>query len=345
MDWTLVINALIKITLIVMGFVMGLATVLTWAERKYSAVMQDRIGPNRANIGRFRLGGIFHMIADPIKMIFKEDFIPAEANPIMYRVAPFIAVVPPLVVFAVIPFGPGDACIISTASIGILFIFAISSLSVYGAVLGGWSSNNKFSLLGGLRVSAQMISYEVTLGLNLVGVFMVYESITLQEIIVEQGELLWGFLPAWGIVLQPVAFFLFITAATAESKRAPFDVAEAEPELVAGYHTEYSSMKFALFALGEFIEVVVIACITACVFLGGWQIPGVEPTDEFSVTTLMQIGAFLTKVVILCALQMTIRWTLPRFRYDQVMSVCWKYLLPLSLANILGTGVVLYCIA
>ena len=235
--------------------------------------------------------------------------------------------------------------VISTASIGILFIFAISSLSVYGAVLGGWASNNKFSLLGGLRVSAQIISYEVTLGLNLVGIFMVYESLTLQEIIVEQGELLWGFLPAWGIVLQPVAFFLFIIAATAESKRAPFDVAEAEPELVAGYHLEYSSMKFALFALGEFVEVVVIACITACVFLGGWQIPGVEPTADFSMTTLLQIGAFLTKVVLLCALQMTIRWTLPRFRYDQVMKVCWKYLLPLSLANILGTGVVLYLIA
>jgi NADH-quinone oxidoreductase subunit H len=344
MDWTFIIHSLVKIVAIVFVFVLGLATVLTWVERKYSAILQDRIGPNRANIGKFRLGGLFHMIADPIKMLFKEDFIPDEASPFLYRIAPWIAVVPPIVVFAVIPFGPGDTFLISNAGIGVLFIFAISSLSVYGAVLGGWASNNKYSLLGGLRTAAQMISYEVVLGLNLLVVFMIYESITLQGIVVEQGELLFGFLPAWGLILNPVAFVFFIASGVAESKRGPFDVPEADSELVAGYHTEYSSMKFALFALGEFIEVIVIACVGACVFLGGWQIPGVEPTAEFSMTTVAQMGAFIFKVLILIWVQMTMRWALPRFRYDQIMRLGWKYILPLSLANILVTGVVLYVI-
>ncbi len=335
--------ALLKITLILLVFVMGVATVLTWLERKYSAFMQDRIGPNRANIGKLRLGGLLHMIADPIKMIFKEDFTPSEASPWLYRLAPFLAVVPPMVIFAVIPFGPGDAFVISNAGIGMLFILALSSLGVYGAVIGAWASNNKYSLLGGLRTSAQMISYEVTIGLNLVGVFMIYESISLQGIIVEQGDVLFGFLPAWGIVLQPVAFILFLFASVAESKRAPFDAPEGDSEIVAGYHLEYSSMKFALFALGEFIEVVGIACIGACVFLGGWQIPWVQHTGGILLTAA-EVGIFIAKVFFLIWLQMAIRWTAPRFRYDQVMRLGWKYMLPISLANILLTGVVLYLV-
>ena len=339
----LVITTLMKFVAIVLVFVMGLATVLTWVERKYSALLQDRIGPNRAEIGGLRLGGLFHMLADPIKVLFKEDFFPTHANPIMYRLAPLIAVVPPMVIFAVIPFGPGEHFLISNVDMGVLFIFAISSLGVYGAILAGWSSHNKFSLLGGLRTSAQMISYEVALGLNLVGVFMVYENITLQGIIYEQGGTVLGFLPAWGIFLQPVAFILFMASAIAESKRAPFDQPEAESELVAGYFTEYSGMKFALFSLGEFIEIVSVAAIAACVFLGGWQIPWVEPTGGFFLVGA-QVSFFLLKVLVLVMLQMTIRWTLPRFRYDQLMRLGWVYILPLSLANILGTGLVLYLV-
>ena len=273
MPWNLIGLALLKFAVIMLGFVMLLATVLTWVERKYSAFSQDRLGPNRAEIGGMRLGGLFHMIADPIKVLFKEDFFPTNANPIMYRLAPWMSVVPPMVLFAVIPFGPGDNFVIADPNIGVLFIFAFGALGVYGSVFGGWASNSKFSLLGGLRTSAQMISYEVALGLNLVGAFMIFESVTLQGMIQEQGGTVLGFIPAWGIFLQPVSFVLFLASAIAENKRAPFDLPEAESELVAGYFTEYSSMKFALFSLGEFIEIVAIACIGSCVFLGGWQIP------------------------------------------------------------------------
>jgi NADH-quinone oxidoreductase subunit H len=342
MNWDIIIAALIKISVILLVFVMGLATLLTWLERKYSALVQDRIGPNRANVGSFTLGGLFHMIADPIKILFKEDFMPAGANKFLYSIAPWIAVVPPMVIFAVIPFGPGETFIISNADIGVLFIFAISALGVYGSVFGAWASNSKYSLLGGLRTAAQMISYEVTLGLNLVGIFMIYESVNLSRIVVEQGATIGGVLPAWGLFLQPVAFILFMVAGIAESKRAPFDLAEAESELVAGYFTEYSAMKFALFALGEFIEVIAIAAIGACVFLGGWQIPYVESTGGW--ITAAQVGIFLLKIIFLVWVQLTIRWTLPRFRYDQLMRLGWKYLLPLSLLNILATGVVLYMV-
>ena len=338
----LILIALAKILLILIVFVMGLATVLTWVERKYSAIIQDRLGPNRANIGSYRLGGLFHMIADPIKILFKEDFQPAEANPFLYRIAPWIAVVPPMMVFAVIPFGPGDAFVISNAGIGILFIFALSSLGVYGAVVGAWASNNKFALLGGLRASAQMISYEVALGLNLVGAFMVYQNVTLSGIIEEQGGTVLGLLPAWGIVLQPIGFLLFMTAGIAESKRAPFDAPEGDSEII-GYYLEYSSMKFALFALGEFIEVVGIASVGACVFLGGWQIPYVEYTGGLPMA-LVGVGVFILKVIFLVWVQMTVRWSVPRFRYDQIMTLGWKYILPLSLANVLATGVVLYLV-
>ncbi|MFT5432902.1 MAG: NADH-quinone oxidoreductase subunit H [Myxococcota bacterium] len=340
----LILFALIKIVVILFGYVMAFATVLTWLERKYSALLQDRIGPNRAEVGGMRLGGLFHMIADPIKVLFKEDFFPSDANPILYKLAPWMSVVPPMMLFAVIPFGPGDMFVISDASIGVLFLFAMGGLGVYGSVFGGWASNSKYSLLGGLRTTAQMISYEVAMGLNLVGIFMIYEAITLQGIIGEQGGTVLGFIPAWGIFLQPVSFFLFMASAMAENKRAPFDLPEAESELVAGYFTEYSSMKFALFSLGEFIEIVAIGCITTCLFLGGWQIPWVEPTGGFLLVTL-QVLTFLAKVAFMVWVQMTIRWTLPRFRYDQIMKLGWVYILPLSLINILATGVVLYILA
>jgi NADH-quinone oxidoreductase subunit H len=335
----LVLMTLIKFAGFVLVFVMGVATVLTWLERKYSAVLQDRIGPNRANIGNLRLGGLLHMLADPIKMLTKEDFTPDTPNPWMFRLAPLIAFVPALVVFAVVPFGPGDNFIISNTQLGILFIFAIASLNVYGAVMGAWASNNKWSLMGGLRISAQMVSYEVAIGLSLCGIFMIYGSLDLQQIVREQGQLLWGFLPAWGIFLQPLAFVLYLACATAENKRAPFDVAEAEAELTAGYWTEYSAMGFAVLALAEFIEIVLIGCVGTTLFLGGWQIPGVTGSSPGIVVA--QVGAFLCKTLVLIWFMLTVRWTLPRFRYDQVMRLGWRILLPLSLLNLVLTGVVL----
>lgn len=332
--WTL-----IKFAGFALVFVMGLATVLTWVERKYSALIQNRPGPNRANVGKLRLGGLFHMLADPIKMLTKEDFTPETPNPIMFRLAPIIAFIPALMVFAVIPFGPGDQAVIANTELGILFIFAISSLNVYGAVMGSWASNNKWSLMGGLRITAQMISYEVAIGLVLCGVFMISGSVDLQEIVVQQTQTILGFLPAWGIFTQPLAFVLYLACAIAENKRAPFDTAEAESELTAGWWTEYSSMNFAVLALSEFIEIVLIGCLGATLFLGGWHIPGVSGDTPLLIA--LQIGAFLFKAVFLVWLQMTIRWTLPRFRYDQVMRLGWRIMLPAALANLVLTGIAL----
>ncbi len=337
----IVLYAILKMVGFIFVFVFPVAALLTWMERKYSAVVQDRIGPNRANVGTFRLGGLFHLVADSLKMLLKEDFSPDTPNPVMFKLAPLFAFVPVLVLFSVIPFGPGDLQI-SGSALGMLFIFAIASLNVYGATLGAWASNNKWSLLGGLRIAAQMISYEVAIGLTLVGVFMIYGSVDLQEIVVQQGGTVLGFLPAWGIFLQPFAFLLYLTCAIAENKRAPFDVAEAESELVAGYWTEYSAMGFGVLALSEFIEIVLIGCIGTTLFLGGWQIPGVHGGGAAIVT--LQVAAFLAKTLFLIWVQFTIRWTLPRFRYDQIMKLGWKILLPAALVNLLATGIVLMII-
>ncbi len=330
----IILYALVKILAFVFGFVMVTATLLTWVERKQSALIQDRVGPARANIGRFRFGGLLHILADGIKTFTKEDIIPNTPNPRLYKLAPILAFAPPLMLFAVVPFGPGDM-VISSVSFGILFIFAIASLGVYGAAIAGWASNSSFTLLGGLRASAQMISYEVCLGISLVGCLMIYGTLNLQQMVEYQGSNILN----WGIVTQPLAFLIFLTASIAETKRAPFDMPESESELIAGYFTEYSAMRFAMFSLGEFIGIVGVAAVTVTLFLGGWQIPGVETTGGW--ITVAQIGAFMTKVLFICWLQLAIRWTLPRFRYDQLMDLGWKVLLPLSLLNIFITGIVL----
>jgi NADH-quinone oxidoreductase subunit H len=342
----LVIAALLKFGIFVFGFVMVVATLLTWLERKYSALMQNRIGPNRANFGKYKFGGLLHIVADAIKMLIKEDFVPNTPNPIMFRLAPLLAFVPALAVFVAVPFGPrvdiGNGVMdlqVAPTNLGILVVFALSSLNVYGAVLGAWASNNKWSLMGGLRITAQMISYEVALGLSLVGIFMIYGSLDLYGIVEAQSRLEWGFLPAWGIVFQPFAFVLYLTCAIAENKRAPFDVAEAESELTAGYWTEYSAMAFGVLAIAEFVEVVLIGCLGTLLFLGGWDIPGVVFSGPFG--AVLGVGVFTVKVLALVWLQMTIRWTLPRFRYDQIMKLGWTMLLPAALVNILLTGVVL----
>ena len=343
---------------LVLFMVLNLAGVMGWVERKGSALIQDRIGANRASVLGFAgLGLVNTLIADPIKFLTKEDFVPSEGDRWLHTLAPCLALFPALVTFAVIPFGDiliiGDRVInlqVANINVGILYLFAMASLGVYGIVIGAWASNNKFSLLGGIRGSAQMISYEIALGLSIMGILVVFGTLEPQEIVRSQGQLLWGWLPKWGIIVQPLAFLLFFTAAVAESKRIPFDLPEGESELVAGFHTEYSGGKFLMFFAGEFAEMVTAAGLIATLFFGGWQVPYLM-RDGFHfpwgglvllphlVVVLLQVGAFLLKVVFFCWIFILLRWSLPRFRYDQVMRLGWKMLLPLALANLAGTAI------
>lgn len=345
---------------LVLFMVLNLAGVLGWIERKGSALIQDRIGANRASIFGFAgMGLINTLVADPIKFLTKEDFIPPHGDRALHTLAPCLALFPALVTFAVIPFGDvliiGERVInlqVANINVGILYIFAMASLSVYGIVVGAWASNNKFSLLGGVRGSAQMISYEIAMGLSVMGILMVYGSLELQEIARAQGELLWGWLPAWGVFLQPLAFLLFFTAAIAETKRIPFDLPEGESEIVAGYHVEYSGGKFLMFFAGEFAEIVTAAALVTTLFFGGWQVPylmrdgfhfpwGTALLLPHLTVVALQVGAFMLKVLFFCWLQILLRWSLPRFRYDQVMRLGWKMLLPFALLNIMVTAAVI----
>jgi NADH-quinone oxidoreductase subunit H len=371
---------IVKTLFILLVAVGALAPVITWIERKQSAVMQDRIGANRADIAGITLLGLLHPLADVLKLLTKEDVVPEGANRVMHIIAPVIAAVPAIIAFGVIPYGGtytfGDLTVklvVADPDWGMLYIFAIASIATYGTVIAGWSSNNNWSLLGGIRASAQMISYEVTMGLSLVGVFMVFHTLKLTDMAQAQDTTLrvFGFLqglfgvpvpaaldwvrvPAWGIFYQPLAFVMFLTAVMAENKRPPFDIPEGESEIVAGYHTEYSGMRFGLFFMSEFIQVVVISALITTLFLGGWSIPylsqqtiidgvgGVFGTGfATGLCVILHFLSFLVKVIVMIWFQMTLRWTLPRFRYDQVMDLCWKILLPLSIANIVVTGAVM----
>jgi NADH-quinone oxidoreductase subunit H len=328
--------------------VMGFMFILTWLERKQSALMQDRIGANRADILGFRLLGLFHPIADAIKLLTKEDFIPPGGNRFLHTLAPFLAMFFALISFAVIPFGGiytfGGYSVslqILDLNVGILYVFATMSMGIYGFVLAGWSSNNNYSLLGSVRASSQMISYEITMGATIIGVLMIYETLSLQDMVLAQGEYLWGWLPKWGIFLQPLGFILFATAAMAETKRVPFDIPEGESEII-GYFVEYSGMKFGMFLATDFIETVLAAALITTLFLGGWQVPFLGSTSLSSVTVMiLQVGAFLFKVSVLCFFMMLIRWTLPRFRWDHLMRLGWTIMLPLSIFNILITALIL----
>jgi NADH-quinone oxidoreductase subunit H len=357
---------------LVLAMVLNLAGILGWIERKGSALIQDRIGANRASIFGFNLFGLVNtLVADTIKFLTKEDFIPPAGDKLLHTLAPCMALFPALVTFAVIPFGDvlnlGDRTInlqVANLNIGILYVLAMGSLGVYGIVIGAWASNNKFSLLGGVRGSAQMISYEIAMGLSVIGVLMVYGTLELQEIARDQGTLIgellpnWlgflhpivGWLPAWGIFLQPLAFLLFFTSAVAETKRVPFDLPEGESELVAGYHVEYSGGKFLMFFAGEFAEIVTAAGLVTTLFFGGWQVPYLL-RDGFHfpwggtwllphlLVVILQLGAFTVKVLFFCWLQILLRWSVPRFRYDQVMRLGWKMLLPLALLNVAVTAI------
>ena len=321
------ILAAIKVGLVI-GLLLLVIAYLIWVERKVMAHMQVRLGPMRVG-----WHGLLQPIADGLKLIFKEDIIPTHASKVLFVLAPVIATVPALMTFAVIPFGDTISImgysidmVITDVNIGILYILAITSVGVYGVLIAGWSSNNKYSLLGGLRSSAQMISYELSLGLSLIGVLMFTQSLSLVDIVNAQSKY-------WFVFLQPVGFIVYAISAIAEVNRCPFDLPEAETELVAGFHTEYSSMKFALFFMAEYANIITVSAIAVTFFFGGWRGPFLPPIAWFMIKLALCIFFFIW-----------LRSTYPRFRYDQLMKFGWKVLLPVALANILITGVVMVLI-
>jgi len=412
----LVVSTLLKMTFMIV-LIMGLVVVLIWAERKGSAFIQDRTGPNRASWFGIRLGGLIHPFADVLKLLFKEDFRPQEVHKFLYALAPFLVFFIALMTYAVIPFGDyikiGGVeyqLVVADLNVGVLYVLAIASLGTYGIVMAGWASNNKYAFLGAVRSTSQMISYEISMGLSIIGLMMIFSSLRLTDIVAGQGGAIWN----WGFAVQPLGAILFIVAVFAETNRNPFDLPEGESEIVSGYHLEYSSMKFALFFMAEYANMVIGAALITTLFFGGWNIPwltrdviethaGVilpvqlvlqfvvmglisvlffrrvarerdkfgdmrdrEPGimavltalmalgaaaafalkpwaiagDAASVyATLLQVGAFSGKVVFFCWFFIWVRWTLPRFRYDQLMGLGWKVMLPLALANVVLTAV------
>jgi NADH-quinone oxidoreductase subunit H len=419
---TIVLETLAKIGFF-FALIMGLVVVLIWMERKGSAFIQDRTGPNRAAIAGVRLAGLVHPVADVLKLLFKEDVTPANRHQALYNLAPWIGMTVAMSTYLVIPFGDFITVagrqvplVVADLSVGLLYILAISSLATYGTVMAGWASSNKFSFLGGIRATSQMISYEISMGLALMGLVLIFGSLRLTDIVAGQGDLVWGFLPKWGVVVQPVGFILFIVAVFAETNRNPFDMPEGESEIVAGVHLEYSSMKFALFFMAEYAHMVVGAALIATFYFGGYQIPWlprplleahagliltleliglavvalviallffrrvarekgkfgdardrepglgaglwvlialaalaglglkpwtIGPAGAEMVASLLQVFTFVAKVVFFAWLFIWVRWTLPRFRYDQLMHLGWKVWLPLGVANLVITAVVM----
>lgn len=332
-----ILISFIKIV-VVLGVMLGAVAYIVLLERRLSAAIQNRIGPNRVG-----WQGLLQPMADVLKLVMKEDIVPKPANKFIHDLAPVISIGVALTTFAVVPFGDRITLFgheirlqIANVNIGILYILALTSLGVYGVTLSGWSSNNKYSLLGGLRSSAQMISYELAMGLSIIGVVMIAGSLQLDKIVEAQAG--WR----WNIVLQPVGFVTFLVAAFAETNRLPFDLPEAEPELVGGYHTEYSGLKFGLFYLAEYANMLTSSTIITTLYLGGWQIPfvGSLGLSPFWVAVL-QVAAFCIKVLIVVMFFIVIRWTIPRFRYDKLMNLGWKVMIPLTLANLLVTGLVI----
>lgn len=307
--WTVVIGV------VILGALLGLTTGMIWIERRLLARFQDRLGPNR--VGPM---GLLQPIADIIKLFFKEDWVPPFADKLVYVLAPTIVAVTVLIAFAVVPFTP--MAVVSDANVGLLFFLGMMSLGVYSVVLAGWASNSKYSLIGGMRGAAQMISYELAMAMSLVGVVLFAGSFRLSDIVQAQSGL-------WFCITQPLAFAIFVFAGVAEARRVPFDLPEAESEIVAGYHTEYSSMKFALFFMGEYLDIILVSCLTTVLFLGGWMGPVLPPILWF----IIKMGAVLFFFIWL-------RAVLPRYRFDQLMLLGWKWLLPLALINILVTGAV-----
>ncbi len=344
--------------------VLTLSAMLLWVERKGSALVQNRVGANRAGIFRiaapFNLGFMNTLMADPLKLFTKEDFVPAGADRLGHALAPCIALFPAVVTFAAIPFGDtievaGRVINLQAVNldVGFLYITALVSLGVYGIVLAGWASNNRWALLGSIRGSAQMISYELAMGISLVSMILLYGTLDMQEMVRWQGGLLFGVLPAWGVFYQPVAFLILLTAGIAETKRVPFDLPECESELIAGYYTEYSGGKQACFMLSDFAEIVMVSGLVTTLFFGGWQVPYLDSKAGFALPgmtpmalpaaliTVLQVGAFVVKVLFFCCFQILVRWTLPRFRYDQLMNLGWKKMMPIALLNMAATALII----
>ena len=333
--------------------VLTLVTLLTiviltiYAERRISAFVQNRIGPNRVGPK-----GILQAIADVVKLVMKEDIVPRNANRRIHDLAPVISIGVAMSTFAVIPiggsieiFGRTVRLLMADVNVGILYILALTSMGVYGITLAGWSSNNKYSLLGGMRSSAQLISYELSMGVSIIGVLLVTGSLGLDDIVQGQAKTLFAGIPAWNIFVQPVAFVTFFVAAFAETNRLPFDLPEAEPELVGGYHTEYSGLKFGLFMLSEYVNMIVASAVIVTLFIGGYAFPWAEELGlSGNVLAVAQFGTFAAKVVLVMLFIILIRWTLPRFRYDQLMNLGWKVMLPIALANLVVTASVLAAI-
>jgi NADH-quinone oxidoreductase subunit H len=418
----IVLESLAKIVFMFL-LIMGMVPALIWAERKGAAYIQDRTGPNRASIAGVRLAGLVHPIADVLKLVFKEDVAPTHRHRALYNLAPWLVMTVAVSTYAVIPFGDylelggkRIPLVVADLQVGLLYVLAVASLGTYGVVLAGWAANNKFTFLGGIRATAQMISYEISMGLAIMGLMLVFGSLRLTDIVAGQGQLAFGFLPMWGVVLQPLGFVLFITSVYAETNRNPFDLPEGESEIVAGYHLEYSSLKFALFFMAEYCHMVVGAAMISALYFGGYQIPWlprprleanaglllvimlaaiialslwfavlflrrvqrekgkfgdardrepvlgaglwlvvaaaaagafllrpweIGPAGASVAATVFQVGAFVGKVVFFAWLFIWVRWTLPRFRYDQLMHLGWKVMLPLGLANLVVTALVL----
>ena len=339
-----IIDILIPLIKIVVMFVVVLLTVaeLVYTERKIRAFIQNRLGPNRVG-----WKGLLQPYADVIKLLLKEDIVPTAANKFIHTLAPVISIAVAFSTLAVVPiagetirmFGRDVQMVIADVNIGILYVLALTSMGVYGLTLSGWSSNNKYSLLGGLRSSAQMISYELSMGLSVIGVVMVTGSLQLTDVVHHQAGWMWN------MVLQPVGFVTFVVAAFAETNRTPFDLPEAEPELVGGYHTEYSSFKFALFFLAEYANMITASAIIVTLYLGGWQVPYLELLElPTMVNVILQVLAFMVKVGFMLFVFQWVRWTVPRFRYDQLMDLGWKVMLPIALANVIATGIVILLI-
>ena len=335
------IGVLLKI-LIVVGVTQGAVAYLILVERKIAAWAQDRIGPNRC--GPF---GLLQPLADGAKMLLKEDVIPKYVTVPLFILAPMIAIAMAMIGFAVVPFGPVGASsptlagyhvdfqIAPGVDIGILYVFAVGSLGVYAVILAGWASNNKYSFLGGLRSSAQLISYEIPLGMSILGMVLIAGSLDLNAIINWQDR------HVWGIFVQPIGFLLFLVSAFAETNRLPFDLPESEQELVGGFHTEYSAMKFGMFFLGEYLHVITVSSLTVVLFFGGWDVPFVTDQDQAGwIWALVKVLVMVVKVAMMIVFIMWVRWTLPRFRYDTLMDLAWKKMIPLALANFLITATV-----
>jgi NADH-quinone oxidoreductase subunit H len=335
--------AIILIKIVVM-FAVVLLTVaeLVYTERKISAWIQNRVGPNRVG-----WAGLLQPYADVVKLLLKEDIVPAAAKNFIHTLAPIISIGVAFSTLAVVPiagpsitmFGREVQMVIADVNIGILYVLALTSMGVYGITLSGWSSNNKYSLLGGLRSSAQMISYELSMGLAILGVVIVTGSLRMTEIVAHQSGWMWN------MIVQPVGFIVFVVASFAETNRTPFDLPEAEPELVGGYHTEYSSFKFALFFLAEYANMITASAIITTLYLGGWQVPYLElaglPT---AVVVVLQVLAFMVKVAVMLFIFQWVRWSVPRFRYDQLMNLGWKVMLPIAIVNLVITALIVLVI-